>query len=195
MPAVHERALLCVALAGGLASGACSPATPGGRTAGPLFTEVEGGPLPSLPEGGGAPRVCVHDTKDLAPCAEDCDRGIAFACTVLAARTERGDGVARDLTRAVHLHERACELEAPTSCMSAARMHAIGAGVPPSRAKQVELLGAACKLGDALACAVPAKAYAHGNGVARDEHRAADLWERACAGGVASACDEVDAGD
>ena len=192
---MRRRAVFYVALAGGLVAGACSAGTPGSRAAGPLASAVDGGPLPSQPDGGGPPRVCVHDAKDLAPCAEDCDRGIAFGCTVVAARTERGDGASRNLTYAVHLHERACELRDPASCVSAARMHASGAGVPPSRARQVELLAAACKLGDPLACAVPAKAFANGSGVARDERRAAELWERACAGGVRSACEEVDAGD
>lgn len=193
---MRKRALLHVALYVGLAASACSPpGTPGPLSASPLATSMAGGPASSIADAGGAPRVCMHDAKDLAPCEEDCDRGLALACTVLAARTERGDGTTRDLTRAVHLHERACELRDPASCVSAARMHATGAGVPPSRAKQVDLLGAACKLGDALACSVPAKAFANGNGVTRDERRAAELWERACAGGVAAACAEVDAGD
>ena len=140
----------------------------------------------------GAPRICVHDSKDLAPCSEDCDRGIAFACGVVATRIEHGDGAPKDLTRALRLHERACELRDAASCVAAARMYERGAGVPPSRAKQVELLGTACTLGDALACSVAAKAFANGTGVVRDERRAADLLQRACAGGVATACEELE---
>lgn len=190
MPAVKARiAPLIVSTAC-----ACSPGQPGTHPAGPLDTFATGGSSSSIADAGG-PRVCMHDATDLAPCAEDCDRGIAFACTVLASRTERGDGVPRDLTRAVHLHERACELRDPASCVSAARMQASGSGVPPNRARQVELLAAACKLGDALACAVPANAFAKGTGVPRDDRRASELWERACAGGVASACEHLDAGD
>ena len=149
------------------------------------------GPSAPLVDAGAA-RVCMHDTKDLAPCVEDCDRGIAFACTVVAQRLERGEGVAQDLTRAVRLHERACELRDATSCVSAARMHASGRGVPPSRLRQIELLGVACTLGDAHACSIPAKAFATGTGVARDERRAADLWQRGCAAGDEAACSEVE---
>lgn len=144
------------------------------------------------PVDAGAARVCMHDTKDLAPCVEDCDRGIAFACTVVAQRLERGEGVAQDLTRAVHLHERACELRDAPSCVSAARMHASGRGAPPSRSRQIELLGVACTLGDAHACSIPAKAFASGTGVPRDERRAAELWQRGCAGGDEAACAEVE---
>ena len=188
-------ALLLVALPGLALAGAPSCASaPAARTPeGPHTEEPVSGPSPSIADAG-APRICVHDAKDLAPCSEDCDRGIAFACGVVATRIERGDGVPRDLTRAVRLHERACELRDAASCVAAARMHASGAGVPPSRAKQVELLGAACTLGDVLACAVPAKAFANGTGVARDERRAAELWQRACAGGVAAACEALEGG-
>jgi hypothetical protein len=177
-----------LALAGALScAGAPATKTPEG----PRTEEPVSGPPPSIADAGG-PRICVHDAKDLAPCSEDCDRGIAFACGVVATRVEKGDGVPKDPTRAVRLHERACELRDAASCVAAARMHASGAGVPPSRARQVELLATACLLGDALACAVPAKALANGTGVARDEHRAADLWQRACAGGVATACEELE---
>jgi TPR repeat protein len=192
---VRKRALLYVALASGFAANACSPGTPGSRSAGPPLASAEGGPSSSNGDGGGAPRACMHDAKDLTPCVEDCDRRLAFACAELASRAEHGDGTSRDLTRAVHLHERACELQDAASCVSAARMHAAGSGVPPSRAKQLELLVTACKLGDAHACSLPAKALASGNGITRDERRATELWERACAAGVSSACDAIDAGD
>jgi hypothetical protein len=142
-----------------------------------------------------APRVCARDAKDLGACVDECDRGIGIACADAAARVERGDGVPKDLTRVVSLHERACELREIGSCVTAARMHAAGTGVPPSRAKQLELLSSACKLGDASACVVPAKAYANGSGVPKDLARATDLYERACSAGVEHACDALgDAG-
>jgi len=197
MPAVKARiaprcAITWLVL---VAASACSPSTPEARSPG-----LTGEASAVVPDGGegdasAAPRICMHDAKDLAPCTEECDRGIAVACTVLALRVERGDGSPRDITRAVRLHERACELRDAGSCVSAARMHASGAGVPPSRARQVELLAVACKLGDALACSLPAKAFANGTGVPHDERRATELWERACAGGVPSACEAIDAGE
>lgn len=171
----------------------CAGRSAAGRADGP--PAVEAREPDGAPPDAGALRACAHEAEDVAPCAEDCDRGIAFACAVLAARLERGDRTPRDLPRAVRLHERACELRDAPSCTSAARMHASGAGVPPSRARQLELLAAACQLGDALACGLPARAYAEGRGVPRDERRAADLYERACAGGVEAACPEVDRGE
>jgi len=146
----------------------------------------------------GAVRPCLHDArdaKDLAACGEECDRGIASSCTLLAQRLERGDGIALDLPRAVRLEERACEvLQDPGACVNAARMHAEGRGVPPSRARQIELLAAACTLGDPFACVVPARALATGSGVVRDPRRATDLWQRACAGGVERACEAIGEG-
>jgi TPR repeat protein len=143
----------------------------------------------------GGVRLCTHDAKDVTPCIEDCDRGIVSACTLVADRIERGDGVTLDLTRALGFRERACELRDAGSCVTAARMFAAGRGVPPSRARQMDLLAAACALGDAAACSVPAKAFATGAGVARDARRAEQLWEHACTGGVDSACEALgDAG-
>jgi len=169
----------------------CTPAEPKSTTPGPLADPTAGGPSASMAEGG-APRVCLHDAKDITPCNEDCDRGIAFACTVVASRIERGEGVPKNPTRAVVLHERACELRDAPSCVTAARMHASGSGVPPSRAKQVELLAAACKLGDGTSCTIAAKALANGTGVPRDERRAVDLWQHGCAAGIASACEAIE---
>lgn len=169
----------------------CSPAAPSARSPIDLQAPAAGG-TPASAGDGAAVIACTHDAKDLGPCTAECDRGMAFACTIVAMRIERGEGVPKDLTRAVVLHERACELKDAPSCVSAARMHASGSGVPPSRAKQIELLGAACKLGDGLACAVPAKAFANGAGVVRDERRARDLWQLACAAGVATACEELE---
>jgi hypothetical protein len=159
---------------------------------GPGGTSVSGEAM-TTPDAGGV-RACIHDAKDIAPCTEDCDRGIASACATLAARMERGTGIPRDLTRAATLHERACELRDPGSCVLAARMHASGTGVTPNRTKQMELLVAACTLGDASACSVAAKAFAAGAGVNRDQTRAHELWERACTGGIETACDALSDG-
>lgn len=134
-----------------------------------------------------APRACLRESKDPMPCSEDCDRGIAESCVILAGRVHPN--------HAVSLYERACDLRDAPSCATAARFHASGRGVPPNRAKQMELLAKACLLGQAEACSVPAKAFATGSGVARDEHRANELWQRGCGGGIETACDALgDAG-
>jgi TPR repeat protein len=169
----------------------CAPALTSTTPAASDPPRATDGPSAPLVDAG-AVRVCMHDTKDIAPCVEDCDRGIAFACAVVAQRLERGEGVAQDLTRAVRLQERASELRDATSCVNAARMHGSGRGVPPSRQQQVELLGAACKLGDAAACATAARAFATGAGIPRDDARASDLMRRACVNGLGSACEETE---
>jgi uncharacterized protein len=182
------RAIITLVL-GAVAS--CTPPKPGANAAGTLATSTSEGSGAASAGDAGVPRVCMHDAKDLAPCSEDCDRGIAFACTVVAGRIERGEGAPKDLTRAVVLHERACELRDPASCMSAARMHASGSGVPPNRAKQIALLETACKLGEASSCAIAAKAFAKGSDVPRDVNRAKDLRQQACLHGMSEACEEL----
>ena len=191
---VRSRALLSLGFVAlvGTPFAACAPARGGSNAGGPLATSMASGASSSIADAGAMRAPCMHDAKDLSTCVEDCDRAISFACTVLAGRLERGEGIPRDLPRAVVLHERACELRDAASCVSAARMHASGRGVPPSRAKQIELLTTACKLGDALSCAVPARAFATGNGVPRDERRATELWQTACAAGVAPACEAIE---
>ena len=167
---------------------ACVPARTGAIVQGPPAAPANGATEVLAAPDTGAPRVCVHDPKELAPCTEDCDRGIAFACAVVAARAE----LVKDLPRAVHVLERACELRDAASCVSASRMHANGRGVPPSHARQIQLLSVACILGDTHACSIPAKAFASGTDVPRDERRAAELWQRGCAGGDESACAQVE---
>jgi hypothetical protein len=180
------------AVAGVFGAG-CAPGRAGATADGVAAPRAEGEASSPVVDAG-AMKVCTHDAKDLSPCSDDCDRGISFACTVVALRFERGDGVAKDLTRAVRLHERACELRDVASCSTAARMHASGAGVPPSRVRQLDLLDKACALGDGAACAVGARAYENGTGVPRDEHRARELRQRACASGVETACAEIESG-
>lgn len=140
----------------------------------------------------GAPRVCAFDAKDLAPCYEDCDRGVALACRLAAERLERGgDGVLHDPSRAVTLHERACDLRDALGCTTAARLRGRGVGVRVDRARQIELLARACSLGEGPACATAARALAKGEpdkGVVQDPSRAKTLWERACVAGVEEAC-------
>jgi TPR repeat protein len=144
----------------------------------------------------GAPRACTFDAKDLAPCYEDCDRGVALACRLAADRLEHGgDGILHDPSRAVMLNERACELRDALGCTTAARLRGRGVGVRVDRLRQIELLARACNLGEGSACTIAARAFARGEpekGVVADPGRAKTLWERACVAGVEEACATLD---
>ena len=131
--------------------------------------------------------LCVPDGKDTAPCAEECNRGIASSCEILADRIST-----HEPARAVALHERACDLRDPAACVAAARMHGAGRGVVPDRKRQVELLVAACNLGDTTSCSSAARALSTAAGVPQDDARARALWQRACLGGDASSCEDVE---
>jgi TPR repeat protein len=177
---VKRLALVFLAACGGRETKSATFASPEPRAAPTIRAEA-------ADAGSLAPRACLHESKDPLPCTEECDRGIAASCVILAGRVHP--------TYAIRLYERACELDDTHSCITAARFHASGEGVPPNRPRQMELLARACTLGDAGACSVPAKAYAAGNGVPRDERRANELWQRGCSGGALAACNALgDAG-
>lgn len=177
---MRALALLLVAACGGQAKSA-GTSSGAAETARRKTTEA-------APDAGAfTPRTCVHDFKDPRPCSEECDRGIATSCAILAGRSHD--------TWAVQLYERACDLRDASACTTAARFHASGKGVTPDRAKQMDLLTKACRFGQAESCSTPAKAFATGNGVPRDERKATELWERGCSGGIESACNALpDAG-
>ncbi len=183
---MRHRLLLAFAALTACASRA--PSSAGGRDLGRSAKDD----ATSASSDAGAPRVCTFDVKDLAPCYEDCDRGVALACRLAADRLEHGgDGVPRDPSRAVTLDERACELRDALGCTNAARLRGRGVGVRVDRGRQIELLARACSLGEGSACAVAARAFAKGEpekGVEKDPARAKTLWERACVAGVEEAC-------
>lgn len=155
-----------------------------------------------MPADAGAPRACAEGSDEdggagasVAPCVEDCDRGIALACRVAAERLERHE---HDPGRAVALLERACSLGDAAGCAGAARLVGRGVGTRPDRARQIELLSRACLLGDGLACAAPTRVFTLGDeraGIAKDPRRAASLREKACLAGIEEACEALaDAG-
>ena len=188
------RAVVVFLVGGALATLVACGARPAVRGAGSESSAARIAEPAGEPQDASAPS-CEHDTKQLAACTTDCDQGLAPACAMVALRLERGDGVTRDLTRAVGLYERACVLRDASSCVVAARKHAIGAGVPPDRARQMDLLARGCILGEASACAAPAKAFSAGAGVTANPQRARELWEHACTGGLETACEVLmDAG-
>ena len=192
-----------------LAIAGCSAGT---RTATPVPARPA---TPTMAEAvdAGLLSPCLPEGKDAAPCVEECNRGIAASCELLADRVTTGTGVPRDPTRALSLHERACELRDPAACVTAARMQGAGRGVAPNRQRQLELQVAACNLGDTTSCATAARAYAIGTGIPgrpgihgvpggpgvpgipKDEARARALWQRACLGGDEPSCEEAEASD
>jgi TPR repeat protein len=135
---------------------------------------------------------CTPDVKDVTPCTEDCNRGLASACVTAALRAEHGEGMPVDLTRAAALQERACDLRDVAACLTASKMAAAGRGSPPNRKRQLEWLEKACALSDGAACSVASKAFLTGAGVPRDVTHGQELLQRACAASVESACEAVE---
>ena len=146
---------------------------------------------------------------------------VPFACghkskgpTDEATRFERGNGVARDYTRALHIHEDRCDHGDPVACRKLAIAVLANRGEPRKPVDAPALLTAACQHGDWLACVPPiapldpdkasaacdagtlpacvAVTWAHafnqsGTVEAEDDRR----LERACDGKILEACEQL----
>jgi hypothetical protein len=146
---------------------------------------------------------------------------VSFACghkskgpSDEATRFERGNGVARDYTRALHIHEDRCDHGDPVACRKLAIAVLANRGEPRKPVDAPALLTAACQHGDWLACVPPiapldpdkasaacdagtlpacvAVTWAHafnqsGTVEAEDDRR----LERACDGKILEACEQL----
>lgn len=149
-----------------------------------------------------------------------CDEGSAVACVELGARltatdperarailkpvcTARSDGLnaracatmARCVASpedAVALHQIACEIGLPTSCLELARAMNEGEGIPKNPQSAAGLYLALCQQASiGAACAQSASLYRAGGVVEANARRAFALDAQACDAGVASSCMRV----
>jgi TPR repeat protein len=125
-------------------------------------------------------------TKAAAYFERACAGGAPGSCAAYGWALEQGDGVAKDMSRAMQVYRKACGLDDAWSCTRVAVALAGQGGV--QLAESSRLLDKACELGSAPACAMLAVSTETGRGVARDPARARALYRKACDGGYAEAC-------
>jgi TPR repeat protein len=116
-------------------------------------------------------------------CAED--KGVA--CDALAYAYSRGDGVKKDVPRAIELRTRACAQD-PTHCFSLGNMYYRGEDVPRDLEKAAELFTKACHGNHPAACFLLAEMTERRND-GRQRCAAMPLYAKACEGGLRLACD------
>jgi TPR repeat protein len=88
-----------------------------------------------------------------------CDRGMVNPCGNLGGIYEEGDAVSRDLVKALHFYERACELGEGERCARAGRFYANGQGAPaPDKLKAQILFQRSCDLKHTINCPLAEKA-------------------------------------
>jgi TPR repeat protein len=138
--------------------------------------------------------------KDAARAAElngrACEGHHVEACFHLAGQYARGDGVARDPSRADELYAtvsngrwmRCRDPLTGTHCVPLARQYAEGLGVPKDLALAAEHYERGCDGVEPEGCHELALLYARGEGVPKDPARARALAAEACERGVARAC-------
>ncbi len=117
---------------------------------------------------------------------DDCASRVAGACVQLGQAYFRGDGIPKDLDRALEFFSRACDGEDTKGCGLLIGYGWRADGKVSARA--VALLSAACNGGKAEDCHSLGRAHAWGLGAPKDEMRGAELYKQACDSGFGSGC-------
>ncbi len=111
----------------------------------------------------------------------NCEAGDYFACQELAKAYQEGDGVSRDLPRALALFTRACEAKSRWACSMVGSFVASGRGVAAADpAGAVRWFERACDDGHGWSCNRLGEMARDGEGLPRDPKRALALFEKAC---------------
>lgn len=132
-----------------------------------------------------------EETVELDRTARAPERGEcrdALDCARLAERYERGDGVERDMDRALSLYDRACRREQWHACTILGYLLEGGHGAPRDTRRATALYELACAGGERVACSNLGLFYLDGNGVRRSARRAASLFSKSCELGHGTGC-------
>jgi TPR repeat protein len=117
-----------------------------------------------------------------------------MGCDSLASDFEKGNGVPKDLGRAVELRARGCKLGFKIGCAFLGWMYVEGTGVAIDEAKGVALMEAGCSEGDLFdtgPCEWAADYLIQPEFANYDPAKAKRLYQMACRGGRGSACEKL----
>jgi len=140
-----------------------------------------------------------HRSAEAAPLyAKACDSGSSLACANLAVLYSDGDGVAKDIPRAVSLFSRSCEGGLSYSCDYLGRIYTNGVSVAKDDAlanyyssKAVALYSKGCVNNRDEDCAGLGDAYRLGAGVGKDTARARQFLTKGCNLGSRLGCEHL----
>lgn len=118
----------------------------------------------------------------------NCAAGDYLHCEELGAVYEKGDGVPRDLARALSAFEGGCEARSGWACAKAGTYHRAGTTVPPDALAAIRFFERGCDYGSAWSCNVLGEVVRDGEVLPRDPARALSLFEKACQKGSAAGC-------
>lgn len=137
----------------------------------------------------GRATISVELTDQAKYLDEQCSKGMAYACTVLASGFTGGPHLPEDRPRAVNLWRRACDLGDLIGCRNLASEEAFG--TPPGIGAEtaVAWLRKACDQKDEHACLWLGSAYSNEKlGLKRNPSESRRLFELGCNNGAPSAC-------
>lgn len=142
----------------------------------------------SAPPSAPSARLAEGSPEWIAAATKACDAGGANACGALASAHMQGEGVTKDVGRALDLFEKACDLSDLGACGYAAHLKFEGTGgVPRDVAGAALLATKACDGGSLEGCTTLAVVLVSRNTRAELD-RAHGLLRKACDGGEANAC-------
>ena len=124
----------------------------------------------------------------LAERAYNCEAGDYLACQELAEAHEAGDGVPKDLGKALAFFVRACEANGYWACSMVGSYHLAGKGVAENATEAARWFSRACDGGRGWSCNQLGKMTRDGEGIPRDPARALALFEAACRNGSDEGC-------
>jgi ankyrin repeat protein len=119
----------------------------------------------------------------------NCAAGDDLDCQELGKAYEEGDGVEKDLGKALAYFTRSCEAKSAWSCSMVGSFHASGRGVAEDLAEASRWFERACDGGHGWSCNRLGEMVRDGEGVAKDPKRALSLFEMACQAQDAKGCE------
>jgi uncharacterized RDD family membrane protein YckC/energy-coupling factor transporter ATP-binding protein EcfA2 len=122
-------------------------------------------------------RMRAEEHKELAQ--RGADQGDARAQRELGSLYEHGDGVRRDLQKAVELYQKSADQGDARAQRQLGSLYERGDGVRRDLQKAVELYQKSADQGDAVAQCRLAKLFENGEGVPKDLRKAAELFQKA----------------
>ncbi len=138
--------------------------------------------------GGSSVILAAGSPEWIEAATKTCDAGEAAACGALASAQLRGEGVPRDVGRALALFEKACDLADLRACSYAAHLKLSGMqGVAKDSAGAARLATKACD-GEVLEGCTTLAVVLMSRSAREDQDRARTLLKKSCDGGEVNAC-------
>jgi len=120
--------------------------------------------------------------------SQPCDQGDGPSCVTLGTLYLRGQGVARDQSRALDLFRQSCALASPRGCGLVGESYLFGQGTAVNAPNAIENLEKACQLADSRSCFNAGLMYRRGFGTSKNEELAQKRIHQACDLGFRGAC-------